>query len=98
VHATLVERIAYTHPLGRYLVIASGCHWESTLGALSGTQKELLESVNSWRDKYETAKSIAIAGGGSVGLGELHILCRFLPWTYLVHRTCWRAKRRVPSE
>lgn len=51
------------------LVLATGSRWAGPLAF--GTRKEqILETVTSWRTKFEEAQDIVLVGGGAIGLGE----------------------------
>ncbi|KDR73138.1 hypothetical protein GALMADRAFT_125165 [Galerina marginata CBS 339.88] len=48
------------------LVLGPGSLWEGPL-AFSNTKAEILESVQSWREKFKNAKDIVLVGGGAIG-------------------------------
>ncbi|KAF8574057.1 FAD/NAD(P)-binding domain-containing protein [Ramaria rubella] len=49
------------------LVLASGSHWEGGVD-VPVRQDEALSFIQTWREKFKRAKSIAIVGGGPVGM------------------------------
>ena len=54
------------------LVIATGSVWKGPLNFPS-TKKDLLLWTKSWQEKFNKAKNVVLVGGGSVGLGTLHL-------------------------
>ncbi|KAI5124091.1 hypothetical protein M0805_000906 [Coniferiporia weirii] len=68
----------------RYLVVATGSNWEGPLKGLSGKKQELHTIFKQWREKFEAAKGIVLAGAGSVALemsGELRDFSKSKPIT-----------------
>jgi len=56
------ERLEYS-----VLILAPGSTWEGPLN-LSDDKQETLESIRSWRTRFEKAKDIVLVGGGAVGV------------------------------
>ena len=57
------EKIAYDA-----LVLASGSNWEGPI-AFPQEEQAYKDHVQKWRDNFQEAKDIVIAGGGAVGIG-----------------------------
>jgi NADH dehydrogenase FAD-containing subunit len=52
------------------LILATGSRWSGPISF--GTEKEeILETVTSWRAKFEQAQDIVLVGGGAIGFGKL---------------------------
>ena len=51
------------------LVLAPGSKWEGLLDFPLGEQN-VQEHIQGWRNKFRSAKSITIGGGGAVGIGS----------------------------
>ncbi|KAL5535691.1 hypothetical protein ACEPAF_3785 [Sanghuangporus sanghuang] len=52
----------------RYLVVATGSIWEGPLAVVAEQKKELVSSVQNWREAFKKSKAVVIGGAGSVGL------------------------------
>lgn len=56
------------------LVLATGSLWEGPL-AFPEEEQACNEHVQTWRNRFQDAKNIVIAGGGAVGLGQFSHYC-----------------------
>ncbi|KAA1467965.1 FAD/NAD(P)-binding domain-containing protein [Dentipellis sp. KUC8613] len=50
------------------LILSPGSHWSGPLDLPVGDKTEALAFIKQWREKFENAKGIVLAGGGAVGL------------------------------
>ena len=66
------EKVAY-----KFLVLATGTLFEGPLN-FPASYADIVSHVNEWRKKFAQAKSIALVGGGTVGLGKSHTLVRVI--------------------
>jgi apoptosis-inducing factor 2 len=64
VHLAGGQKISYN-----VLVLAPGSLWEGPLN-LPPTKAEIDSHLKTWRRKFQDAKSVMLAGGGPVGIGE----------------------------
>ena len=51
------------------LVLAPGNAWAGPIN-FPDSQEETLAHIESWRKKFQDAKSVVMAGGGPVGIGK----------------------------
>ena len=51
-----------------YLVVATGSTWEGPIGFPDG-DAPAKEHIRSWRNKFASASSVIVVGGGAVGIG-----------------------------
>ncbi|KZV80849.1 FAD/NAD(P)-binding domain-containing protein [Exidia glandulosa HHB12029] len=68
------------------LIITTGSNWRGMLN-FPHTKEELHKSLDTWREKFKTAKSVLIIGGGAVGLELAGEVLEYYPKTEvtLVH-------------
>ena len=73
------------------VVIATGSSWE---GLVNFPDDETLyrEYVEEWRNKFENANNVVIAGGGAVGIGKTasFVFQIKISENYLCYRNCGR--------
>ena len=50
------------------LILATGSRWTGPI-AFGTTKDQIMETVNSWRKKFEGSQDIVFVGGGAIGLG-----------------------------
>ncbi len=51
------------------LILATGSSWSGPI-AFGNDKDEVLQSVNSWRTRFNEAEDIVLVGGGAVGVGK----------------------------
>jgi len=62
-----------------YLVVATGSEWNGPLRWPS-LRKDVPAYLDTWREKFASAKSVVVVGGGAVGVGEFYLpVLRTLP-------------------
>jgi len=59
------------------LILATGSSWSGPI-AFGNDKDEVLQSVNSWRTRFNEAEDIVLVGGGAVGLGKPNLPLFFL--------------------
>ena len=69
------------------LVLATGNNWQGTVAEYPSTKKEIKFVVDEWREKIKAASTIAVGGGGAVGIGKCPYLVGNISIPNIVHRT-----------